>query len=625
MSQSPVARSPIWVPQPLSLSLVRRCSHLPWRDGGGDRGDCLTYFLCVPQGPPDTKTVNDQLSAREPSAGPANPTAHIPSLLSMQTRNHMDITTPPLPLVAPEVLRVADHRHRKGLMYPYIYQVLTAGELKLPVCIEDEANNELPPATLLYRAARQYVYGVLFSLNESQRRAERLAMRRRIPVEVPPVIIKEWSAYKGKSPQTPELVTALTFREWTCPNLKKLWLGKAVEDKNRRMRAFLACMRSDSPGMLNPANIPTHLLLLCCVLRYMMQWPGSRILHRYELDAFLAQAVSSKLYEPDQLQELKIEKLDARGIQLAALFMSGVDTALFANDACGQPIPWEHCCPWIYFDGKLLHSKLVRAVREKAPLIDLCDGQADQVAKVEKMRQSILEGLNLSRQPMLPPSMPPPAFVPPMMAPFYPMPMYSRSFGPLPPPQGRGRGFTGFQQISQGGKLEIAGMVVGQWAGSRPARGRGSLNLQVVSVGGHGRGQPKEAAPALKGTQGTSTKNGAACCRDGQNASGTGVPAAEEGSQTLDNQQDQPGDEEEEEGATGENPEPLVPSLTASPARLNGSAKREEEPLPPPCSPSALKKDSDLCNSISPFNALTADDSCHWDQRAAITVRQKEE
>lgn len=87
------------------------------------------------------------------------------------------------------------------------------------------------------------------------------------PPPVPPVIIKEWAAYKGKSPQTPELVEALAFREWTCPNLKRLWLGKAVEDKNRRMRAFLACMRSDTPAMLNPASVPTHLTVLCCVLR----------------------------------------------------------------------------------------------------------------------------------------------------------------------------------------------------------------------------------------------------------------------------------------------------------------------------------------------------------------------
>ncbi|OBS72568.1 hypothetical protein A6R68_12859 [Neotoma lepida] len=220
------------------------------------------------------------------------------------------------------------------------------------------------------------------------------------PIAVSPVIIKEWAAYKGKSPQTPELVEALAFREWTCPNLKRLWLGKAVEDKNRRMRAFLACMRSDTPAMLNPANVPTHLMVLCCVLRC-------------------------------------IENLDPRGIQLSALFMSGVDMALFANDACGQPIPWEHCCPWMYFDGKLFQSKLLKASREKTPLIDLCDGQAEQAAKVEKMRQSILEGLNFSRQNHPLPFPPPPAL------PFYPASVYPRHFGPVPPSQGRGRGFAG--------------------------------------------------------------------------------------------------------------------------------------------------------------------------------------
>uniref|UniRef100_A0AAR2IYG5 Family with sequence similarity 120A n=1 Tax=Pygocentrus nattereri TaxID=42514 RepID=A0AAR2IYG5_PYGNA len=410
--------------------------------------------------------------------------AQIPSLLSMPTRNHMDITTPPLPMVAPEVLRVAEHRHKKGLMYPYIYHVLTKGEIKLSVTIEDEANKDLPSAVQLYRPIRQYVYGVLFSLAEAKRKAERLAMRRNRLPEYQPVIIKEWAAYKGKSPHTPELVEALPFREWTCPNLKKLWLGKAVEDKNRRMRAFLACMRSDTPAMLNPANVPTPLMVLCCVLRFMLQWPGVRILRRNELDAFLAQALSPKLYEPDQLQELKIDNLDPRGVQLAALFMSGVDMALFANDVCGQPIPWEHCCPWMYFDGKLLQSKLIRATRDKAPLIDLCDGQAEQVAKVEKMRQSILEGLNFSRPPPLPFPPPPPHAMPfyPPNGTFYPPP-------PLPPPPGRGRAMPGLQPIpSQGGKLEIAGTVVGQWAGARRGRGRGSFPIQVVSVGGPTRG-----------------------------------------------------------------------------------------------------------------------------------------
>ncbi|KTF92653.1 hypothetical protein cypCar_00023710 [Cyprinus carpio] len=435
--------------------------------------------------PSVTSPVNQGLEGR----GHVGVNAHIPSLLSMPTRNHMDITTPPLPVVAPEVLRVAEHRHKKGLMYPYIYHVLTKGEIKLSVTIEDEANKDLPSAVQLYRPIRQYVYGVLFSLAEAKKKAERFAMRRNRLPDYPTVIIKEWAAYKGKSPHTPELVEALPFREWTCPNLKKLWLGKAVEDKNRRMRAFLACMRSDTPAMLNPANVPTPLMVLCCVLRFMLQWPGVRILRRNELDAFLAQALSPKLYEPDQLQDLKIDNLDPRGVQLAALFMSGVDMALFANDVCGQPIPWEHCCPWMYFDGKLLQSKLIRGSRDKAPLIDLCDGQTELVAKVEKMRQSILEGLNFSRPPQ-PLAFPPP---PPHAMPFYPPNSNFYPPPPLPPMQGRGRGMpVGLQAIpSQGGKLEIAGTVVGQWAGSRRGRGRASFPIQVVSVGGPTRGRPR--------------------------------------------------------------------------------------------------------------------------------------
>lgn len=41
---------------------------------------------------------------------------------------------------------------------------------------------------------------------------------------------------------------------------------------------------------------------------------------------------------------------------------------------------------------------------------------------------------------------------------------------------------------TQGGKLEIAGTVVGQWAGTRRSRGRGGFPVQVVSVGGTDQG-----------------------------------------------------------------------------------------------------------------------------------------
>ncbi|XP_066526724.1 constitutive coactivator of PPAR-gamma-like protein 1 isoform X2 [Hoplias malabaricus] len=542
--------------------------------------------------------------------------AQIPSLLSMPTRNHMDITTPSLPVVAPEVLRVAEHRHKKGLMHPYIYHVLTKGEIKLSVTIEDEANKDLPSAVQLYRPIRQYVYGVLFSLAEAKRKAERLAMRRNRLPDYQPVIVKEWAAYKGKSPHTPELVEALPFREWTCPNLKKLWLGKAIEDKNRRMRAFLACMRSDTPAMLNPANVPTPLMVLCCVLRFMLQWPGVRILRRNELDAFLAQALSPKLYEPDQLQELKIDNLDPRGVQLAALFMSGVDMALFANDVCGQPIPWEHCCPWMYFDGKLLQSKLIRATRDKAPLIDLCDGQSEQVAKVEKMRQSILEGLNFSRPPHPFPFPPPPPHAMPFYPPnstFYPPP-------PLPPPPGRGRAMPGLQPIpSQGGKLEIAGTVVGQWAGARRGRGRGSFPIQVVSVGGPTRGRPRGviSTPVIRtfgrGARyhGRGFKNQGSYQSKPVYAASASEVVKERKKQKVESKTSSEGSAAAENGLEVREGE-----------QVNGNTVSSRGPHQPE---SAFSNDSKMCNISTHLNALNTDSECHRDEVLSASVLKTEE
>ena len=60
--------------------------------------------------------------------------------------------------------------------------------------------------------------------------------------------------------------------------------------------------------------------------------------------------------------------------------MRGVQAAIFANDACAVPIPWELVCPWNYFDGKLFHSKYLM-VADNVSLLELCDG------KVVKNRQ----------------------------------------------------------------------------------------------------------------------------------------------------------------------------------------------------------------------------------------------
>jgi len=52
--------------------------------------------------------------------------------------------------------------------------------------------------------------------------------------------------------------------------------------------------------------------------------------------------------------------------------MAGIQHAMLVNDVCGAPLRRNQTQPWLYFDGKLLQYKLIRAGRS---MLDLCDGQ----------------------------------------------------------------------------------------------------------------------------------------------------------------------------------------------------------------------------------------------------------
>ncbi|ESO82329.1 hypothetical protein LOTGIDRAFT_223375 [Lottia gigantea] len=380
-----------------------------------------------------------------------------------------------LPSVTPEIMRIASERHQKGLMCSWIYQLLSQGELKLPVVLEDDTNRELPSYIDLFRPIRQTVYSVLFNLNKTKIIHETSEKEKGEPSTGTPkcfdIPVKEWVIRRGTTRPSFELVIAKPV-EWKTPSVERMWLGQNAEDKNRRLRAFLTCMQSESPLMLNTNYVPQCLLVMCCVLRYIVQF--GRVIQRQELDAFLAMAVSPLLVDVQTMQDLKLPAIHPRGIQLASLFMSGVETAIFANDVCGAPIPWNMSCPWLFFDGKLFHFKLLKA-NNNTPLIDMCDGQVDQVLRVERMRQAILENTRAEfAKPLLPANM----FNP------YPSP-----YGNYPSfPHGAPIGYrpAGRSPVdARGGQLEIAGVVVGSWGANVPSRrGRQGPTPQIMSVGG---------------------------------------------------------------------------------------------------------------------------------------------
>ncbi|KAG5307878.1 F120A protein, partial [Acromyrmex insinuator] len=416
------------------------------------------------------------------SSSSSSSSATSPSHATADSARQLEKTN--IPTTSPEVMRTASERHQKGLMSPYIYQILIAGEIKLPVLLEDENHREFPSIHVIYRPIRQMVYAILFNLHHRMYLATKSKEKGDSEkIEIPDVTIKEWVWSKSNPYQTPELVKAEQIG-WGVPTIQRLWFGTVIDDKRRRLRGFLTCMRSDTPLMLNTSYVPQHLLVMACVLRYIMSFSDKiKILRRQELDAFIAQAFSPELMNAQYLQDLQLPLVTSRGVQLATLFMAGVETALLANDACGAPIPWLMCCPWLYFDGKLFHHTLARATIAKN-LLELCSGHIDRVVKVERMRKAILEGITVVfARPPLPVTpgirVSVPSNILPANCTINDGLMRGRGSGTLPQ-----RGLMRRPIPSRGGQLEIAGVVVGQWGPNYGQPGRLPQPLQ-----GHPRGR----------------------------------------------------------------------------------------------------------------------------------------
>ncbi|XP_050304271.1 constitutive coactivator of PPAR-gamma-like protein 1 isoform X2 [Anthonomus grandis grandis] len=387
------------------------------------------------------------------------------------------------PSVSADVLRTASLRHQKGLMMPTILHVLSTQEVRMPCLMEDESNREFPPIYDIYLPLRQRVYAVLFNLHHLRYVHSKKKESGELGENAPPpdIIVKEWVYSRSNPYQKPECVKAEPL-PWAVPTLQRLWFGPAVDDKRRRMRAFLSCLNSDTPLILNTAYVPQHMLIMACVLRYIMS-QDKPIMRRNELDSFLCQAFNPNLMNVQHLQELTPNIVSSRGVQLAALFMQGVEMAILANDACGAPLPWLMCCPWLYFDGKLFHYTLSRSQHAKN-ILEVCDNYIERVVKVERMRKAILEGLDIKFAKIQPPQFQPGLIRPGMPTAYLPT---------LPLPSARAApGLRGRPIPSRGGQLQVAGVVVGSWGANYGFQNNLRQAPQVMPAGmsfrGRGRG-----------------------------------------------------------------------------------------------------------------------------------------
>ena len=204
-------------------------------------------------------------------------------------------------------------RHQRGLLSPLILQVLTHRHVKLEAIIEDVADPDTPSAIDLYQDLRRRVYGILLDAKSKKSSAEEL-------------IVNEWFATEeNPNSERPHPVSLEPLDSGDIPSLESLWFGAEPEDGQRRLRAFLNCMKiqHDDKLLLDKEKIPRQYLVLCVVLRYIMEYgkeTGKPLLSKAELEAFLATAICPMMRNVRVTKEMQLRKINKRGLALGEGF-----------------------------------------------------------------------------------------------------------------------------------------------------------------------------------------------------------------------------------------------------------------------------------------------------------------
>lgn len=255
-----------------------------------------------------------------------------------------------------------------------VYKVLIKGEVDCSNTLEDELDADLPGQAIIYRPARQSIYGILLSAEpNAQPDSARL-----YPT------VKEWFVYPGNLLQQPDLVLALPPElPGGIPDLQTLWLTEGPAVEKLRYRMFLACF-----GLQDFVQEFLHLELpstavVCCLLLYMTLQVTTLCVE--DLDAYLAQVVCIRDKPADHLAQIQVPHVDSRAVHLASLFVRGLSVLIAANSACGFPFKMVGLMPWEVFDGKLFHAKYLQS-HNGCTMEDLLEKNDILVHEFQKMK-----------------------------------------------------------------------------------------------------------------------------------------------------------------------------------------------------------------------------------------------
>ncbi|KAJ8250455.1 hypothetical protein COCON_G00223770 [Conger conger] len=337
--------------------------------------------------------VAEFISSNRPPSGESDGIARLPlsdvdqALLEEGVRKYVlpgqrspwvDTDTPsPRPMCEMErfpsadIMQAAKEKHVKAECF-MAYKVLYSGVMECSNTLEDEEEKDLLPQALMYRPARERLYGLLLPKPAGSS---------------PASAVKEWFVFPGNQLQEPDLVSpVLLGLPGGNPELSALWFGEGAAVLALRTSAFFAVF-SLHDFTQDLQTLDTPLMAVTLLVIYISLQDSQLSLE--DVEAYLSQAVCLRGKSYKELLCTRLSAVDSRAVQLGSLFVRGLGVLIAANNACGSPFHSDDLMPWNTFDGLLFHSKYQQAHHWSTDG-ELLEGNDSWLSQFRQLRELVL-------------------------------------------------------------------------------------------------------------------------------------------------------------------------------------------------------------------------------------------
>merc|ERR1719232_2472594 len=195
-----------------------------------------------------------------------------------------------VPAITSKVLSSAAAAHASGTLNTHLYPMMCTGTLSLGPLFEDNKDKDTVSSALLYRTARQRIYGLVFGVGRGWVKSDAKRQRSTKIDTQRQVTVKEFIVNGSKKNLVEgEEVVAMPVHAPNAkqparkptPHIDRLWIGMSAKIQELRRSTLLAIMNSNIPSFFSPNIIANEYLLVCIVLRYILT-TGNKVLREYE-------------------------------------------------------------------------------------------------------------------------------------------------------------------------------------------------------------------------------------------------------------------------------------------------------------------------------------------------------